>query len=575
MRSDYKPRRKRRIAATTVVSVISVVSLSACSTLPRDTNPQVLRSFDPKPETQPEVGPTPGQEPDLLVRDFFAAAAIPAADYGAARSFLSPEAAQTWKPGKSILVVNNIDLTTQSGSTANGQAFNVRGNVIGQLSAGGSYMPENSAFEATVRVQRVDGEWRITDLPDGVVIDRSGMRNHYEPQPLYFYEQTGKALANDRRWLYSGGNPLDGELIALLLEGPSQQLAPATVSLLPPEAEFAGAEDGVYRFTGLHSMNSDDRLRFAAQLVWTLSHAGVQAPYRVTADGSPLIENLPEMTTDDFAEFNPRSASTTVAPLYAVNQGNILRVASNSATPIDGRLGSIGNVESADISAEGTVAAVIREQESSKLAIGTIGGEDIDVLDAETISRPTFELNGQGVWVVADGDQLLRVMRSHQTGEVTISEVNTKALESIGEEISVIRLSYTGVRIAMIINGNVYIGTIARQASGEFAVNAVYNPAIELGGTALSLDWQPDGSLIVGTSSSDSPVWRVELDGSSVNTLPSGNVAVPVVSVVSSPSTFYLTDPHAMLQMPIEADSPYWREVPGLQGMRSSPIVAD
>ena len=55
----------------------------------------------------------------------------------------------------------------------------------------------------------------------------------------------------------------------------------------------------------------------------------------------------------------------------------------------------------------------------------------------------------------------------------------------------------------------------------------------------------------------------------------SGNITIPVVSIAASPSTLYITDYHAMLQLPVETESTYWREVPSMQGMRSAPIVAN
>lgn len=562
---------KRFIAAL----AITALSLSACSTLPSSSDPQVLRSFSPEPEVDPAVGPTPGQEADLLVREFYSAAAIPSSDYSAARSFLSPEAAENWNPEESMRIVDLIELTSQNTQGSNQRTFTVRGSVIGSIASGGSYVPENSGYETTIRMEQVDGEWRITDLPDGVVFERTELRNHYQPLPVYFYRQTGSVLITDRRWLFGSQTSLDAQLITLLLEGPSARIAPATTTVVPEEATFVGVEDGVYNFAGMQNMSADDRLRFAAELVWTLSHAGVQEPYSVTADGAPLVENLESMTTDDFAEYNPRVASNSVAPLYALNDGNILQVSGNAAEPLEGPLGDSGNIESADISANGVVAAVRREGDESQLIFGEVEGQPEEALQAETISRPTFENAGQAAWAVVEGDEIMRLVSSPQTGEVTTTRVDKSELDDIDGEISVIRLSNSGAQAAMIIGGEVYIGVVERQRSGDFRLTNVYNPASELGGTALSLDWQADGSLVVGTSTQETPVWRVEQDGSSVSTLPSGNITIPVVSIAASPSTLYITDYHAMLQLPVETESTYWREVPGMQGLRSAPIVAN
>ncbi len=77
----------------------------------------------------------------------------------------------------------------------------------------------------------------------------------------------------------------------------------------------------------------------------------------------------------------------------------------------------------------------------------------------------------------------------------------------------------------------------------------------------------------VGTSIPETPLWRVEQDGSAISSTPSGNLSAPVVAVASSATTIYVTDSHAMLQLPT-ADNDIWREVPGLLGTRAAPVVA-
>ena len=113
------------------------------------------------------------------------------------------------------------------------------------------------------------------------------------------------------------------------------------------------------------------------------------------------------------------------------------------------------------------------------------------------------------------------------------------------------------------------------RAAGAGAIVNVLEYSYELGGSVVSADWHPDGSLIVGTSNPASPVMRVEQDGSSTTALSLGNISAPVVAVAASPNMLYATDANAILQMPVSgADTPIWREVPGLQGVRSLPIIA-
>ena len=128
-----------RIALTLTAVAAAVGLLTACTTLPTDTEPQALRSFEPQVVEQTDLGPQPGQEPDLLLRDFYTASAHPVQDYQSARSFLTTETEEQWNPSESILVVDRIDLITQPGSTSERRSFNVRGSVVGRIATGGSW----------------------------------------------------------------------------------------------------------------------------------------------------------------------------------------------------------------------------------------------------------------------------------------------------------------------------------------------------------------------------------------------------------------------------------------------------
>ncbi|GAB3707465.1 MtrAB system accessory lipoprotein LpqB [Corynebacterium nasicanis] len=550
--------------------------LVGCTTLPTNTEPQAIRSFEPQIEEGSNLGPQPGREPDLLLRDFYTANAHPSQDYQVARSFLARETSQQWDPHDSVLVVNRIDLVTAPGATSERRTFNVRGAVVGRIATGGAYEPENGVYEATIEMIRANGEWRIESLPSGVVLERTELRNQFQPQRLYFLDPSGQVLVSDRRWIYSGHQSLDSALITLLLEGPSPSLAPGVRQVVPRGATFAGVVDGAYHFTGFADVEPEDRLLFAAQLVWTLAVANIPEPYTVVVDGEPLAPGYETLSSDDVAEFNPRVNATAPVPLYALTDGRVSRVASNQVSPVEGALGQLGGLESVDISASGNVAVVRREGEESVLLTGMVDGELSEAVRARTISRPTFEFDRNNQWVVVDGDRIVRVVLSGPSGERSESEVDTSALESTAGEISVIRLSNSGARIAMIIEGRIHVGVVERTGPAERRIVNVRELAPQLGGTALSLDWQPDGSLLVGTSTPETPVWRVEQDGSAATSLPSGNITAPVVAVAATPSMLYLTDAQATLQLPTTGgDNVFWREVSGLQGQRAAPVTAD
>ena len=569
---------------TAVFSTAAVVLfVSGCSTLPSDTGPQVVGTYQRQEDSPGEViAPQPGDDPDLTLRDFYQASAVPGNDHEVARGFLTDTARGAWAASGDVMVVDSLDIVTapanKQSSKDNERAFTVRGTIIGRLKSGGAYVPENEGYEAVIYMKMQDDRWRVDGLPAGVVMERNEMRNHYAPQSLYFYKQSNDALVPDRRWLYKGGEESESTLITLLMEGPSASIAPATRRAAGENVTYAGydREQG-YQFEGLVDLDAHDRTLFAAQLVWTLSKAGHTGPFKVKADGGDLVEGMDSLSVDDFADYNPEESSTALSKLYALNEGNLLEVDDGVAEPVQSTLGSSGDVQSVDVADSGLVAAVRRKSNNDfSLQIGELDGQLQDAVDGPTLARPTFEYNGQAAWTVVDGDRIVRVVRSKTTGRISKSEVDARSIDDIEGEISVIRLSHSGARVAMVIDGHVYIAAVAQSSSGDKRIVNAREVGPEVSGSALSLDWNMDGSLIVGTSSSQSPVWRIEQDGSSASTMPTGNITAPVVAVASSPTKLFITDSHAMLELPSTVmDETNWREVSGLQGRRSSPIVSN
>lgn len=70
---------------TLTAAMTAALLVSGCSTLPSDTDPQVLRSFNADDPSAEVAGPTPGADPDILLRGFFRAAAFPAQQYQASK----------------------------------------------------------------------------------------------------------------------------------------------------------------------------------------------------------------------------------------------------------------------------------------------------------------------------------------------------------------------------------------------------------------------------------------------------------------------------------------------------------
>ncbi|MCS4489483.1 MULTISPECIES: MtrAB system accessory lipoprotein LpqB [unclassified Corynebacterium] len=561
--------------------VVSISALTGCVTLPSTSEPQALRSLSSQTPTQ-EPGPILGREPDLLVRDFYAASANPSQNYQQARHYLTASFAQKWAPQPIITVLDRIDMSSNIARDTNKLSYTITGTVVGTISEGGAYNPQRSDYRADVELVRVDGQWRISNSPNEIVVERTELRNRYLTQAIFFFNPAGDTLVADQRWVYSGSSSLGSALISLIIAGPSKALSPGVLDQIPATASFVGIDNGIYQLAGFAEFDDDARHRLAAQLVWTLATAGIAGPYRFDVDGVPLLtaEGDANLTVDDFPEFNPQAARASSATMYALTGGSISQVSAGQESPVTGPLGTLNDIESFNISAQSKTVALVRTNGSgdlkqSQLLIGDIDGALTTVAEARTFTQPTFENKGKALWVVADGNSIKRIARSESSKESALIDVDIADLDlnDNSPDISAFALSNNGVRAAFIIDGYVYIATVSTPRAGERKLSNRYEILQVARGSAVSLDWGPEGTLYVGTSSSDTPVWRAEPDGSSALALSSGNIVAPVVNLSSNQSAVYITDARASLQLSTTGSATYWREIQGLEGERAVTVI--
>lgn len=566
----------------TLGAVLSVaVLVSSCASLPNSSEPQSLKRLD-NPSSQQDSGPISGREPDLLLRDFYANSANPLKQYAQARNYLTPDANNQWKPGPETVIIDRIGMSRNSTAGADHVSYTVTGTIVGTLWEGGAYNPRNEDYRAVVTLERRDGEWRIAELPNQAIIERTELRNRYIPRDLYFFDPTGNTLVPDRRWMFAGTNTQDTALISLLLAGPSPTLAPGVMDELPNSAAYTRTNNGVYELTGLSSLSEAARRRLAAQLTWTLALAEISEPFSFSIDGDLVRNdrNNPKLSVNDFPEYNPSASGTSAGVLYALTNGKASSISDGNVVAVPGFLGTNGGIESMDVAslnhtnvAASVVTTNAEGDKKSQLYMGPVDGDSTKILTAATLTKPTFEANSQAVWTVMDGNKVMRVAQSSSSSSISQTEVDTSELGENHGDISVLRLSPTGVQAAFIVDGRVYVATVARPTAGDRKLTNVRELVPAIGDSAITLEWSVNSTLLVGTVSTDTPVWRAEVDGSSATPLSSGNIVAPVVAVSSNSSTVFITDSRAALQLSTSGNSTYWREVPGLEGARSITIV--
>lgn len=587
--------RRRWLAAMAAAAAV-VLMAGGCASLPESSSPQAIGSLTAGAASTTPPLPSPGREPDLLVRDFVAASASSANRHQAARQFLTSGASDSWDDGAKTVIADKIDLLSGP-RTDNEAEFTLRSNTVGLLASGGDYQAGAGTVDSSIHMVRVDGEWRIDELPPGVVIDRSQFFSAYQRKSLFFVDPLGAALVPDVRWVSGSADQMANQLVQLLIDGPKPTLAPAVSNELGSDVGLRGpitkadgrtTQVGVgtggikIDFGGLQALDSKNRELLAAQVVWTLASADIAGPYVLLADGQPLASDKPDgWTTADVGSLDPLGSSGPDVGLHALVGGQLVSVDDGGTTPVPGYFGTVTNLRTVAMSTDGTLVAGVADtgrpapEPTSTLMIGGYDSGAFPVAEGQSITRPTWGVDNNAAWAVIDGTNVIRAARDPANGQVSVLPVDAGAVTALGSRITDLRLSRDGVRAAMIVDGLVYVATVVRQSNGLYSLVSPRAVANGLGSDALALDWSTGDSVVVVRIATDVPVVQVTTDGSRLDALPSRNLTAPVLSVDASPTTEFVADSRAVFQLNNNdpAGDRYWREVSGLAGVKATPIL--
>ncbi|WP_091231898.1 LpqB family beta-propeller domain-containing protein [Microbacterium sp. 3J1] len=381
---------------------LGVVLLSACTGLPTtgDVQPGLALGASPQdPDFLPLAsGPVDGAGPAAIVEGFMEAAITPADNWDTARGFLTPELATTWRPNTGVSI--DASAATRSFSSTLGEGVEaedgdtadvrVRFDQVASVDGTGAYAEElsasNSAFVVTFR----DGQWRISEAPDGVVIDESRFSRVYDDYALQYYDQTWERLVPDVRW-YPRRATIATTITQSLIGGaPSPWLDPAVQSAFPPGVQLARdavpidadqVADVALSRAAL-GLDPTTLARMRTQLQATLVEAGLQiSQVRFSVDGRALDAGVVELIDQ------PMDAGSLV-----LKQGEFGTVVGSEVTPIPGVTEEIlalpQQILSIDVAVDDSHAAV-------QLADGhvyLVGDGRLDELDPRAgLVRPSMD----------------------------------------------------------------------------------------------------------------------------------------------------------------------------------------
>ncbi|WP_264016744.1 MtrAB system accessory lipoprotein LpqB [Mycolicibacterium confluentis] len=555
-----------------MLSVLTMAAalVSGCAGVPNSSAPQAIGTVErPAPQNLPK--PTPGMEPDLLLREFLKATADPANRHLAARQFLTESASRAWDDAGSALLIDRVVFTETR--SANRVTAVMRADILGSLSDLGVFETAEGALPdpGPIELVKTSEGWRIDKLPNGVFLDWKQFQETYKRHPLYFVSPSGKTTVPDPRYVaVAEADQLATELVSKLITGPRPELANSVRNMLGPPVRLRGpvtradgGKTGVGQGYGgarielenLQTADPQSRALLAAQIVWTLARADIRGPYVINADGLPLDERFADgWEASDVAATDPGVADGASAGVHALVGGSLVFLDGQRSTRVPGAFGSMPGQTAAALSRDGHgVASVVTERAgapdmAAKLWIGNNGQDAVEAADGRSMSRPTWGLDG-AVWVVVDGNVVLRVTQEAATGQPASVPVDPITVTNrFPGAISELQLSRDGTRAAMVIEGQVILAGVEQTPGGEFALTYPRRLGFGLGSSVVSLSWRTGDDIVVSRNDPAHPVSYVNLDGVNSDG-PSRGLRMPVGTVAANPSTVYVADQGGVQQL--------------------------
>ncbi|GAB7071584.1 MtrAB system accessory protein LpqB [Mycobacterium hodleri] len=586
---------RRALVAVTLLLTIAL-TLAGCAGVPSSSAPQALGTMDrPAPPSLPT--PTPGMDPDVLLREFLKATADPANRHLAARQFLTESASNSWDDAGSALLIDRVVFV----ETRQPERVSVtmKADILGSLSDMGVFETGDGALPdpGPIELVKTPGGWRIDKLPNGVFLDWQQFLATYKRSTLYFVDPTGKTVVPDPRYVaVSDPDQLPTELVSKLVAGPRPEmintvrnLLGAPLRLRGPVTRADGGKTGVGRGYGgarvdLESLSTTDphsRQLLAAQIIWTLNRAGVNGPYVINADGAALDDRFAAgWNSSDVAATDPGADPGAAAGLHALIGGSLVSLDGQKAPRVAGSFGNLPGQTAATLSRSGQeVASVVTLRPgapdmASSLWIGQLGGDSSQAIDGRTLSRPSWSLD-DAIWVVVDGNNVVRVIQEAASGQPARIPVDATAVfTKFPGPVTELQLSRDGTRAAMVVNGQVILAGVEQTQGGLYALTYPRRLGFGLGDTAVSLSWRTGDDIVVSRTDPQHPVSYVNLDGVNSDG-PSRNLLAPVSTVAANPSTLYVADQRGVLQLSGSAaeNDLMWAEVRPLMVAGAIPVL--
>ncbi|MGH3458554.1 LpqB family beta-propeller domain-containing protein [Aeromicrobium sp.] len=334
------------------------------------------------------VGPSRGASPQQIVRGYLDAMLAYPVSTGTAASYLTPDAAEEWQSSAGVTVYTRPEVTLPESEFRSGRGdvtVGLRTNAVAQLDRQGHFTRASGVTERSYRLEEVEGEWRIANPQNGVMVTRTYYDAYFRSFSLYFFDAAGKRLVSDLVHL-AVGEQLPTGLVTSLARGPDR--TPGTlrtyvpgVGDLRPSVTISDDDVADVEFSvSLAGLSGQEKDRLGAQIVWTLRSVPNLQGVRITGETSILSSRGERVhPIDSWGGFGPPVGDDRT---YALVDDKLVEIDGSTIRSFSGPWGrDAGGAVEAAVSDDG-VAAVM-------------GGRDqVRVTDRD--GREPFLVQGSG-----------------------------------------------------------------------------------------------------------------------------------------------------------------------------------
>jgi len=487
--SEPRPARRTSRSLLVLPAALALLTAAGCAQIPtsgpvRSGGDLRLSQGDDRVRS---IGrpPRPGDPPTAIVEGFLQSSADFRSDHAVAREYLTPTAAQQWRPQRGTVVfdpTSTVPSADRSPQTVDAADLTVEVSEQGRINEDGSFSSAQpgSTVTRSFHLVRQAGEWRISRLADGLLLSAADVDDAYRRVALYFLAPSGTTVVPDLVFLPELPG-ITTKVVARLLRGPAADLRGAVDTAFPDGTALAVNAVSVSKglatvelTAAARQANDEARAQLSAQLVYTLKALPDISRVRIRAGGEDLgVTGAPveQPLASSWQLYDPDFLSTNEPSAYYAHGGAIGSFGKGAFNPVRGSGGS-GNPplrtpavsldlqRLAAVSADGTTVYVGPMAVDASMQPRVSGGD---------LSQPSWDRD-RDLWVVdrSTGDLLYLADGARNVQVVAVPK------DPGGLRPSAVSVGRDGTRVALVYGTGrdavLKVAAIARSATSDPSV---------------------------------------------------------------------------------------------------------